>query len=272
MADELNQTLSGGTESVVAPDSAADANPTGEGGHTGEPAAGDAERRGGEKQTHAFNAAMAAARRKAEAETEERMSRQFDDDIRDQKIPNPSKPGTYFSSMAELREYSALLRRADAEERGKKQGRSAEEIIREDEDRAYLAKLRKQDEASKAEADKKARQQEFIRNDIKAFSEAYPDVDIAALDSNKTFRRFAGSRYGKEPLAELYGDFAAIVGETKAAEAARRTAREDGSTGSGSGGGAGSGRLSSEQKARLEEWNRANPEMKMSEADFLRQG
>ena len=270
MADELNPTTgSGGVESVVTPQNAAEGSQI-EGGRPDESGAGDANRQE-EKQKHAFNAAMAAARRKAEKETEERMSRQIDDDIRDQRIPNPTKPGTYFGSMAELKEYSGALRRADAEERAQKQGRSAEEILQEDDDKAFLRDLKKREETSRKAEEAKNRQREFIARDIESFTEKYPEVDIEALDANKAFRRFAGSRYGKEPLADLYADYVDIVGETKAAEAARRADRAERSTGGGHSG-AVSGQLSTEQRSRLEAWNRANPDMKMSEAEFLRRG
>lgn len=260
--EELNPTMSGGTEGVVTPQQE---NPAGEGEHAGEPGAGDAGRQA--RQNHEFNAAMAAARRKAEKDTEERMGRQFDDDIRDQRIPNPMKPGSYFGSMAELKEYSAALRKADAEDRAQKTGRTAEDIMQEDEDRAYLAKLRKEDAAKQKAAEKKAKEEEFIRNDIENFRKKFPDVDITALDGNKAFRRFAGSRYGVEPLAALYEDFKELVGETRAAEAARRDDRAERSTGSGSGGGAGT--LTAAQREELKRWNEQYPEMKMTEKDFL---
>ena len=267
MADELNPTTqSGGTESVVTPQNAAEGSQI-EGGRPDESGAGDANRQD-EKQKHAFNAAMAAARRKAEKETEERMNRQFNDDIRDQRIPNPTKPGTYFGSMAELKEYSTALRRADAEERAKKEGRSADEILQEDEDRAFIRDLKKREETSRKAQEEKNKQTEFIAKDIENFSEKYPGVDIEALDSNKAFRRFAGSRYGKEPLADLYADYVEIVGETKAAEAARRDDRANRSTGGGYGGGGGT--LTADQRQRLKEWNENFPEMKMTEAEFLK--
>lgn len=219
------------------------------------------------QQSHRFNQAMKAARIQAERETKERMLRERDEEIAALRIPNPNKPGTSFSSLEELRGYSDVLRRGEAERRAKETGRKVEEILAEDEERAFVRE--QMDKASKTKAAEEAakKQREFIAGDLADFQKKHPDVDVAKLDGNPQFRRFAGSRYGREPLAELYDDFIAVSGEAAAAAAARKTDRQERGTGAGSGG---SGSvLTAEQRAELREWNENYPHMKMSEKEFL---
>ena len=69
-----------------------------------------------------------------------------------------------------------------------------------------------------------------------------------------------------ESLAKLYEDYREIVnGAEKAARAAVQS-RSKRSTGSGGGGG---DILTAKQRASLEAWNRANPDMKMTAREFL---
>ena len=228
---------------------------------------GDAARRKAE-QTREFNAAMAATRRRAEKETAERLTRERDEQIAALRIPNPGKPGTFFGNMKDLQDYGGEMRRADAEKRAKETGRKVEEIMAEDEERAFVREQMDKASRTRAAEDAEKRQREFIAADLAAFQEKFPDVDVAKLDGNKQFRRFAGSRYGKEPLAELYEDFRAVAGEAAAAGAARKADRQDRGTGAGSGGGT-NNVLTAEQRAELRAWNENHPEMKMTEKEFL---
>lgn len=264
--DELNNpTLSGGE--LGSEDQQGAQQQTGtEGGQAGEPAAGNADRQKA-KQDHAFNAAMAAARRQAERDTEAKIRKQMDDDIAGMRIPNPTKPGTYFSSKKELEEYSGALRQASAEKRAKESGRTVQDVMDEDADREFIRRKRAEDETSKKAAAAKQKVDDFIAADVLDFTEKHPDVDIAKLDSNKSFRRFAGSRYGKEPLADLYEDYVAVVGDVESAAKARQDDRAQRSTGGGSSGAGGT--LTAAQRAELNAWNEAFPEMKMTEKQFL---
>lgn len=270
MDETLNPTMSGGElADVDQQDTTTQGQGEGQGtqpegdGQTGGPAAEGADQRSARE----FNAAMAAARRRAEKDTEARVSRQYDEDIAGYRIPNPAKPGTYFSSKKDLEDYSEALRRADAQQRAKAQGRSVEDVMEEDADRAFIRAQRAA--AGKAEEERKKQQERdsFIAADVEDFQSRYPDVDIASVDSNPAFRRFVGSRYGKEPLANLWGDYVALVGETAAQQRAESSDRRSRSTGYGSGGAAPA--LTSTQRAELKRWNEENPEMAMTEKEFF---
>ena len=108
----------------------------------------------------------------------------------------------------------------------------------------------------------------FVAEDARKFAERFPDTDLAALDRSKTFRRFCGSRYGRESIAELYEDYLAVTEGTVQAERARTESRRARSTGGGGGGAYAA--LSTGQRAALDEWNRAYPGMKMTAAEYLR--
>ena len=91
-------------------------------------------------------------------------------------------------------------------------------------------------------------------------------MDVAKLEQNAQFRKFCGSRFGREPLAELYESFVEITGAAASAGRAGAESRSRRSTGSG---GSGSEMLSAGQQAALKAWNDANPDMKMTAKEFL---
>ena len=142
---------------------------------------------------------------------------------------------------------------------------SVEQLLREMELRKAVLSMREQGKAREMEL-RQALQQAFFERDTKDFLEKHPEVDLVKLDGNPLFRRFCGSRYGMESLAKLYEDYREIVdGAEKAARAAVQS-RSKRSTGSGGGGG---DILTAKQRASLEAWNRANPDMKMTAREFL---
>lgn len=110
-------------------------------------------------------------------------------------------------------------------------------------------------------------QMRFIAEDAREFARRYPEADLAGLDASESFRRFCGSRYGREPLSELYADYLEVAGGALRAAQARRESRAARSTGSG-----GSGAyeaLNARQQSELDAWNRAFPQMKMSAREYL---
>ncbi|MBE7002671.1 MAG: hypothetical protein E7425_00085 [Ruminococcaceae bacterium] len=115
-----------------------------------------------------------------------------------------------------------------------------------------------------------AAQRGFIESDVREFTRQYPQFgtrELSELESNPQFRRFCGTRFGREPLAELYGDYLTVVGdagEAAVSKASRRSARSTG------GGVSGSGMLTAEQRRVLKEWNAEHPEMAMTAKEFLR--
>ena len=111
---------------------------------------------------------------------------------------------------------------------------------------------------------------EFLAADVLDFVEKYPQFAaaerMAELEGNRRFRQFCGSRFGREPLAQLYGDFLVIVGEAGTAALARAQSKSGRATGGGTAGGA---VLSPEQRLALEQWNEEHPEMQMTAREFL---
>ena len=108
---------------------------------------------------------------------------------------------------------------------------------------------------------------DFVAADAAEFSRRFPDVDLSRLDGDGAFRRFCGSRYGREPIAELYEDYLALAGSVR--EAARSSAESKTRRATGSGGGSGGENLTSAQQRSLDEWNRAFPDMKMTAKEYL---
>ena len=109
--------------------------------------------------------------------------------------------------------------------------------------------------------------EDFIARDYEDFVRRYPRVDLRELDADSAFHRFCGSRYGKEPLAQLYEDWVALSRSAEERVQARSRSKESRATGSGSGSAADSG-LTAAQQRSLEEWNRAFPHMRMTAKEF----
>lgn len=112
---------------------------------------------------------------------------------------------------------------------------------------------------------KKARL-DFAMRDLDEFLARHADVDVEKLMGNRCFVRFCGSRMGREYLADLYDDFAALVNEAGAAAIARTQSRKMRSTGGGTALGA---LLTPAQKYVLDAWNTEHPEMAMTAKEFL---
>ena len=217
-------------------------------------------------QTREENSAIRAARIRATREAEKAAAEKADREIAASGVINPltKKP---FKNMAEFREYGEKYRRAEIEERAKKEGRSVEELEEEDLNRRFITSLRKKEEETNT---KRADTKSFIENDVLDFVEKFPEFDTAEklsqLENNKSFREFCGTRFGREPLAELYASYVSIVGRAENAAIAKNTSRTARSTGSGGEGGAS---LTPGQKKTLDEWNAANPDMQMTPKEFL---
>lgn len=218
------------------------------------------------EENSAIRAARIRARREAEAEARARM----DEEIAGLGIVDPYDKSRTFRSMKELREYQERFRRDALAQEAKKTGRSVEEVTEDAANREYVSRKRREEAEQTAAAERAREQKRFFENDVLDFIGKYPQFDqksLAELENNQKFRRFCGSRFGREPLSDLYGAYLEVVGEAGAAAVAKATSRQQRSTGSGSTGGV---QLSPAQKAALDTWNAEHPEMAMTAKEFLR--
>ena len=149
---------------------------------------------------------------------------------------------------------------------GESAGQGVEELCREMALRSAI-RMVQQNGRAKQMVMREAARQAFLQRDAQDFKEKHPEVDLMKLNENQNFLRFCGSRYGVESLAKLYDDYKEIVG---GAEKAARTAAEHRSKRSTGSGGGGGDILTAKQRASLEAWNRANPDMKMTAKEFLK--
>ena len=225
--------------------------------------AGQEERR---RQSRGDNAAIRAARIAARREAEAEISRRTDEDISKSGVINPytNKP---FSSVKEFREYGEKMRQAEIRKMAKESGRTEEEVAADMADRDYLRKLRKQEEEKQKAERAREEREAFIRKDVQDFVRRHPDVDLEKLENNKSFLKYCGSRFGREPLGDLYEDYLEVVGEAGKAAVAKQAGRSERSTGGGSAGG---GAITPSQQKALDAWNAANPDMQMTAKEFLK--
>ncbi|MBR2927540.1 MAG: hypothetical protein IKC24_00075 [Oscillospiraceae bacterium] len=211
------------------------------------------------KQTREENSAARLARLRAERDTAARMTAETDERIARSGVMNPAT-GRPFKNMQEIEAYGAAQREAEVQRIARQTGRSADDVREEIENRDYIRKKRMEEE-------KAAQGKAFAEKDALDFVAKHPGVHVGKLISNHRFIEFCGSRLGKEPLASLYESFMKITGESESAGRAGAQSRSRRSTGSGGGGGE---MLTPSQRASLDEWNRANPDMKMTAKEFLR--
>ena len=220
-------------------------------------------------QSRADNAALKAAGLQGSREAERRLRAQFDREIAESGAVNPTT-GKPFQSFKEFQEYGKKYQEELLEEQAEKTGRPIEELREEAENRAYISRQRKEAEAKKGQNSKRLEQQQWMMDDALAFHQAYPEVDLGKLETDKRFRKFAGNRLYKEPLIGLYEDYLELVSDAQ--ETGRAQAGSKASRGTGGGTGGETVRLTPAQQKELDEWNRENPGMKMTAAEFAAYG
>lgn len=240
---------------------------TGEG--AGEPA-GEKKQEAAEpaRQSREENARYQAARKAGETAGYKRAGEELRGVLAKLGMADPDS-GETIDTVEGLTAYADKLRRSRLEKAAKETGRTVEDL-EEEEDAKEVVRRRKREKDEKAKNDtEKKRRSEWIAQDAADFLTAHPDVDLAKLDANAKFRKFCGSRYGREPLNDLYEDWKEFAGEDAAAKAVGKAAeKNERSTGAG-GGGIAEGLTAAQQRA-LDEWNREYPQMKMTAREFLK--
>lgn len=256
-----NERLTGEqSEEVVTPQDADDAAENAEGAESSESP-------GQSRQTHEDNHRYQAARYAGEQAGYDRAMEEVSRRISRARMRDPVS-GETIRDLDGLENYSKAYRAQQIQARAKAEGRSVAEVTEEEDNRDFLREQRAEAAEKKRREEEDAKQQRWIAQDAAAFAEAYPDVDLGKLDGDAAFRKFCGSRYGREPLADLYGDYLELAGSARQAAAARNESREGRSTGSG-GGSTSDARLTARQQRELDEWNAAYPSMKMTAKEFL---
>ena len=230
---------------------------------------GGAVRSGDRGQTREENSAIRAARLRARREAEAEAKAGADRTIAESGIINPYT-GKPFGSLDEFRDYGERVKAAALAERAAAQGKSAETLSEEEENRRFITELRRREKENAAKEAAEKQRHDFIADDVLEFVEDYPEFNdpdkLSALERSESFREFCGSRFGREPLSKLYGAYKKLVGRAGAEAAAKNAGRSERSTGSG---GASGETLSPSQKKALDRWNAENPDMAMTAKEFL---
>lgn len=79
---------------------------------------------------------------------------------------------------------------------------------------ADFSKFQKQKEREKAaQAEERAREEDWYKNDLQEFSTKHPEVNVQALIQNEQFQMFASGKVGNLPLSEIYEGFIELVSE-----------------------------------------------------------
>lgn len=217
-------------------------------------------------QSHQDNAAARAARIRAEQETTQRLQRQYDEQIAGMGIVNPYT-GKPFSSMADFLAYGQQYNADKLAQEAKSKGKTVEELQEDRATKEWVKRKRQEEAAQQRSIAAMESRKAFVRADLDAFMQKYPDVDPGKLESNPKFRKFSKNRLYREPLSAIYEDFVELVNDAERAAVEKASSKSSRSTGGGQSGG--SDGLTPSQRAELEEWNRDNPTMKMTAKEFL---
>lgn len=121
--------------------------------------------------------------------------------------------------------------------------------------------------AAEGAADPDAEKMARLAGYVKEFTRRYPQVDLRRLQNDENFLLFCGSRYGNEPLTELFADYAAVIHNLTQEASAKAESKAQRGTGSGVSGGGQT--LTAEEQKALDEWNKAYPQLKMTAKEFL---
>lgn len=224
------------------------------------------------QQSREENAAIRAARLRAQRDAEAAATARVDAEIAASGAVNPYT-GKPFSGLKEFQEYGRKVREAELNQKAAQSGRSVDELREERDNMAWISEQRRaaerrsaQEEAQRLQA---AKTEEFLRADVQNFVDRHPEFGVEqleALEANQQFRRFCGSRFGREPLADLYDDYLEMVGSAGAAAVQKAASKAAKTTGSGTTGGV---VLTPAQKNALDKWNDEYPEMAMTAKEFL---
>lgn len=201
-----------------------------------------------EEQSRKDNKRYAEARRAGMEEGAKRERERINKMLARQGIPNPTAEGKNLDSIDAIEEYGIAYRAAQ---------RDVDPSVIRDEDEVRIWKEQRDAEAeAKAEA-------EQSEKDLRSFRKQYPDVNLEELAKSKSFERFSKNRIGREPLADIYSDYSDFMSDFEPKAKADKNERN-----TGDGGGA-TGVISGDKQKALDEWNRLNPEMAMTAAEFM---
>ena len=234
---------------------------TGEGAENSDSGSADQKTRQTREDNAAARAARIRATREAERTARAAALKEADDRIAKQNIRNPYT-GEMIRSVEDFEKYSKKVKEDELKEKAEETGKSVEELMEEDEDKAYIRKKRQEESEAEVRTKKAAEDNARISTDLEDFMQKHPDVDAGKLIANQKFLKFCGDRLGRNSLDSLYNDYLDIVGTAHK----ESDDRADRSTGTGNTGGV---VLSPKQKAALADWNRQYPDMKMTPKDFL---
>jgi len=226
-----------------------------------------ADNAGQSQQSHEDNRRYAAARRSGEQSGYARAMSEVDAQIAGMGMRNPNS-GKLIENLEDLGEFNNAFRSQRIKQKAQETGRSEADIEEEELNREFISQARRRAETESKAQRSKDSAADFIRRDVTAFMEAYPDVDLGKLENNQAFRRFCGSRYGREPLADLYGDYLELAGSAQRSAMAKAESKQGRATGTGAGNEAAVS-LTARQQKELDDWNREYPQMKMTAKEFL---
>jgi DnaJ family protein A protein 5 len=218
------------------------------------------------KQDKDENAKFAEIRRKAEADA-------------DKKVKEAEEKALKIAKMAgfnSIQEFEAKQESKLEEARLEKLKNEAyakgidEDVYIQSQETYEFVKAQKAEKLAREQAEKEAiiRKQQ-ADNDIAEFNVANPDVDVAKLLTSVKFAKFAKGKIGTDSLATVYEDYKDFISETEQATILKIASKKNRSTGGGNGASTQS-TLNKGQQLLLDNWNKKNPDMKMTVEEFLK--
>ena len=209
---------------------------------------------------------MAAARRSGSQEGYKRAQKEVDEQIAAFGRTDP-RTGKAIRNMADLVSFFEGQEEAEVEAEAAQTKKSKEIVRREREAKRLGERELEKQRKEREDNQRKAEEREFFAKDYAEFVETHGKELFDKLAADPDFNDYAEGKIGKWPLEKIYNGYQKLTGKAEQRGTAKRTSKEDRSTGTGSAGG-GDG-LTAAQRAGLDEWNKRNPRMAMTAKEWL---
>ena len=219
------------------------------------------------EQTHEERVRYKAARQQGEKTGYERAAREVNARIAGAGLTDPIT-GKPITTLEEFEDYGKRFRQQRIETRAREEKKTVAQVEEEEAAMELLRRTRREDGEKAERLRKEQEKMDWLRQDLADFREAYPNVDLLALEKDRRFVKFCGGRLGSVPAAELYADYLEVTESAAAAAADKKQDKQERGTGSGGSGSAGT--MTAEERKGLEEWNSLYPDMKMSEKEWMK--
>lgn len=214
-------------------------------------------------QTKAFSKRLKEETEKLERKTQERIDNFYKNAYNGVEDPDTGEKLNIKTEADYIKWDKSRKEKVYANEYGVTKD-EAKEILA---DQEFIREQRKEIQIKQKQQQEQEKLTEKAAQDIQEFTEVHPDIKVNTLMENKAFMNYADGKLGTKPLADIYDGFIDLVGNAESAAIAKSDTKKQRSTSAGAN--STKNLLSKEQESSRLEWNRNNPDCKITQKEFL---